>query len=78
MVKLLFWGLLIWLAFKYLPPLLKRFSTHSTPQDAPRDPNAQDMVRCAHCGVFVLRSEALFQGDLAYCGETHRKAGPNP
>ena len=78
MVKLLLWGLLLWLAFKYLPPLLKRFSTHSTPQDAPRDPNAQDMVRCAHGGGFVLRSEALFQGALAYCGETHRKAGPNP
>lgn len=76
MVKLLLWGLLIWLVLKYVLPALKR-SANSSSRDVPRDPNAQDMVRCAHCGVFVLRSEALFKGDEAYCGETHRLAGPN-
>lgn len=37
----------------------------------------QEMVRCAHCGVYIPRSKAI--GDQSrdyFCSEEHRLAGP--
>ncbi len=31
-----------------------------------------DMVRCAHCSVFVPRNEAIQEGDRYYCSTQHR------
>lgn len=31
-----------------------------------------DMVRCARCGTFVPRSEAIHEGDRDYCSAQHR------
>ncbi len=37
----------------------------------------EDMVRCAHCGVFLPRSEALAdRRGNRYCSEAHRQRGP--
>lgn len=41
-----------------------------------KDGAAEDMIRCAHCGVHLPRSEALLDGGLPYCTEAHRVAGP--
>lgn len=35
----------------------------------------EDMVRCAHCGVHLPRSESVKGGELFYCGSEHRDAG---
>lgn len=37
---------------------------------------AQDMARCAHCGVHLPASEAVHAGGLSYCGAEHAAAGP--
>lgn len=35
------------------------------------------MIECAHCGLHLPRSEALFDAaGRPYCGEPHRVAGP--
>lgn len=30
------------------------------------------MVRCAHCGLYLPRDEALHAGDLDFCSADHR------
>ena len=36
------------------------------------------MLQCAHCGVHLPKSDALFDaGGRPYCGEPHRLAGPH-
>ncbi|MFT3819330.1 MAG: PP0621 family protein [Rubrivivax sp.] len=40
-------------------------------------PEAQAMVRCAHCGVHLPRGDALLDSaGRSFCGEAHRIAGP--
>lgn len=34
------------------------------------------MVACRHCGVHLPAEEAVFDGQLPYCGPSHRQAGP--
>jgi uncharacterized protein len=34
-------------------------------------------VACAHCGVHLPGSDALMDGEKAYCSEAHRRAGPS-
>lgn len=36
--------------------------------------SGEQMVQCAHCGVFVPASEAFVDGERAYCGPAHRDA----
>jgi uncharacterized protein len=33
-------------------------------------------AECAHCGVHLPMSEAVIDGQRAYCSESHRLAGP--
>lgn len=42
---------------------------------ATRDPSktgAEDMVRCAQCGVHLPRSESLMSDQVFYCSAEHR------
>ena len=45
-------------------------------KDKPRQDkkNAEDMVRCAHCGVHLPKSESLEEGGHFFCGAEHRDA----
>jgi uncharacterized protein len=43
----------------------------------PPKPGLEGMVRCAHCGVHLPRSEALLTRGLPYCSPAHRDAGPS-
>ncbi|MDP5117200.1 MAG: PP0621 family protein [Orrella sp.] len=36
---------------------------------------AEEMVRCAHCQVFIPRSDAFEQDDHLWCGPEHAKQG---
>jgi uncharacterized protein len=38
---------------------------------------AATFVPCAHCGVHLPSSDALMDGERAYCSEAHRLAGPS-
>jgi uncharacterized protein len=33
----------------------------------------EDMVRCAHCGLHLPRSESLGSGQIFYCTPEHRR-----
>jgi uncharacterized protein len=53
-----------------------------SPQAAPSEGAGADkaapceMVACRHCGVHLPANEAVFDGQLPYCGPSHRQAGP--
>ena len=34
---------------------------------------AEDMVRCVHCGVHLPKRESVLAGDKYYCSEEHRR-----
>ncbi|HET9643593.1 MAG TPA: PP0621 family protein [Burkholderiaceae bacterium] len=42
---------------------------------AGREPQPEEMVQCAHCGVHLPRGEAVREGDAVFCSETHRALG---
>ena len=50
----------------------------SDPSAAKTDPSPQAMVRCAHCGVHLPALDALTNGSDSFCGEAHRRLGPEP
>ncbi|HET9823328.1 MAG TPA: PP0621 family protein [Burkholderiaceae bacterium] len=56
------------------PPPRDRSAAPPPPSPPPSPP--EGMVACAHCGLHVPRSEALADGDDAYCSAGHRRAGP--
>jgi len=39
---------------------------------------AEPMARCAHCGVYMPRSEALLIGKQTWCCEDHARLGADP
>ena len=54
-------------------------SKPARPASATGKPAAEEMVRCAHCGVHLPRREALAGAASGlYCSEAHRLAGPAP
>lgn len=47
-------------------------------RNAPREDNpvAEDMVRCAQCGVHLPKSESITVGSRHFCSAEHRDAYP--
>ncbi len=43
--------------------------------ETPRS-SLEDMVRCAHCGVHLPKSESFLSQGAFYCTDEHRKLGP--
>jgi uncharacterized protein len=37
---------------------------------------ADELVRCAHCGLLLPRAEARASGGAIYCSEEHARLGP--
>jgi uncharacterized protein len=65
--------LILWLARAGRRSSPRRGGKPSAPGPAP----AEDMVRCAHCGVHLPRHDALVGAASAlYCSAAHRVAGP--
>lgn len=42
---------------------------------APPPPGVEHMVRCAHCGIHLPRSEAVMLGGHTFCGPDHARLG---
>jgi uncharacterized protein len=51
--------------------LLKSFRKSTAPQV---QSDAEDMVRCAQCGVHIPKSEGILAGGHYFCGVEHRDA----
>ena len=51
--------------------LVKSYRKNIPPQD---EPVTEDMVRCAHCGVHLPRSESVQAQGLHFCSAAHRDA----
>jgi len=86
-MKLVFWVVVI-LAIMLVARLLAARSAAREREDRPTPPPAapgrraqapapdsEPMVRCAHCGIHLPRSEALLQGGLTWCGPEHARLG---
>jgi uncharacterized protein len=82
--KLLFW-IIIGLVALTVARIVAR-SAASRPADAGRPqsrrgaaktPPAEQMVRCAHCGIHLPRSEALLLGGHTWCSQDHARLGVN-
>ncbi len=55
--------------------LVRSYGKNASQQDhaAPKDA-AEDMVRCAQCGVHLPKSESMLVGGNFFCGAAHRDA----
>ncbi len=40
----------------------------------PVDPQAEDMVDCAHCGVHLPRGEGIMSGPRYFCSKEHEQS----
>ncbi|WP_297461865.1 PP0621 family protein [Ferrovum sp.] len=82
-LKLLLWLLVLaWVYHRWfgrkrqVPPPFFGAGARQPHAEPPKEAQAtEDMVRCAHCGLFLPRPEALAGGGDWYCSEAHRQAG---
>lgn len=51
--------------------LIKSYRKNAPPQD---QPVAEDMVRCAHCGVHLPKGESILADGHFFCCAEHRDA----
>lgn len=82
MGKLLFWVVLI-IAVLFVARIAARMAAAKQAggaqtrgrrsQPAPAAP--ESMVRCAHCGIHLPRSEAVLQNGLTWCSAEHAALG---
>ena len=63
--------ILIVLVFVVAWWILKRYRASLTRKEPPSAGAVEDMVRCAHCGVHLPRSESHPGGDRFFCSEEH-------
>ncbi|CAB3837417.1 MULTISPECIES: PP0621 family protein [Achromobacter] len=81
MGKLLFWIVLIILVL-FVARVAGRMAAQR--QAGPKKkaqadaapPALETMVRCAHCGIHLPRSEALLQNGQTWCSADHARLGP--
>ena len=51
--------------------LLKSYRRQAPKQDV--STSAEEMVRCAQCGVHLPKSESILAGGNFYCSDEHRR-----
>lgn len=71
-IRLVVFILVFWAGWR----LWKIWQDQQALPNQPKQTDHESMVRCAHCGVHLPKSQALTQGDEYYCSEAHRDAGP--
>lgn len=84
MGKVLFWIILI-IAILFIARIAARHKQNSEidndqpkqakKRGAPPVEHAENMVRCAHCGIHMPRSEAVLSGGNTWCSTDHAKLG---
>lgn len=67
--------LLIVIGFVVLAIIKSYQRSLNKPPATARKTEAEDMVKCAHCGVNLPRSEAIFSGGDFFCTPEHKQRG---
>jgi uncharacterized protein len=62
----------VWLAIHLVRRALAQRRARQDEEPAGQIPR---MLPCAHCGVYVPESQAVFAGGKHYCSEEHSRAG---
>ena len=72
--------LLLLVIFGVIYLLLKSYRKQMRKEELPSEESmqAQDMVRCAYCGVHLPKHESLQIEDKYFCSEAHRSAQGKP
>lgn len=76
MSRLLFFAVVIvivyWLLKSYRKPMSGKNASEERRENA--SGQAEDMVRCVHCGVHLPKHESILAGGEHFCSEAHRRA----
>ena len=67
--------LLIAIGFVVLAVIRTYQRSLNKPPTPARDQTVEDMVKCAHCGVNLPRSEAIYSGGEFFCTPEHQQLG---
>jgi uncharacterized protein len=70
--------LLLLACFALLYWILKTYKKKIQRRSGSPPAKGEDMVRCAHCGVHLPRSESLMSGQAFYCSVEHRPQHHQP
>lgn len=70
--------LLFWIAIIAAAVWLWRRLTQPAPRRGNQAASPEPMVRCAHCGLYLPREQALTKADRWYCSREHLQQGPKP
>lgn len=69
LIKLILLALGAWVIYR----LFKSYGRKIKQEDAPKPEAGEDMVRCAHCGVHLPRSESIVSHGESFCTNEHRQ-----
>jgi uncharacterized protein len=53
--------------------IIKSYARSQNNRSAPTVRGSEDMVKCAHCGVNLPRSEAILTKGKFFCSQEHQK-----
>ncbi len=71
MWRLIFLGLIIWLAIHIFKRVVKQPHSRQPDTIEPDGNNAENMVQCVTCHVHLPRSEAFLVEGSFYCSQAH-------
>ena len=69
LIKLILLALAVWVVYR----LVKSYGRRIKQEDEPKPEVGEDMVRCAHCGVHLPRSESIVSHGESFCTNEHRQ-----
>jgi len=69
LIKLILLALGAWVIYR----IFKSYGRRIKAEDAPKPEAGEDMVRCAHCGVHLPRSESIVSHGESFCSNEHRQ-----
>lgn len=75
MIRYLIIGVVLYLAGVLVRRMLKQLRQPDTGSQRTDKPASQATARCAHCGMFVPRSEAISDGGRDFCSRKHQQLG---
>ncbi|WP_269763866.1 PP0621 family protein [Sulfuricella denitrificans] len=69
LIKLILLALGAWVVYR----LVQSYGRRIRQEDTTKPETGEDMVRCAHCGVHLPRSESIVSHGESFCTNEHRQ-----